>query len=198
MPYKDPQARATNRLTYQRAHAEEVNKFHRDTRAANLEKARAYDSAYRQKHPDRMRRKQQRYRQAHPARYAMVRARRRNTKRELPNTFSVAEHNFCRAYFHYSCALCGNEEGFQWTIAMDHWIPLVSQDCPGTVATNMIPLCHGIGGCNNSKNKKDPEQWLRERFAPRKAAQILKKIRAYFAIVAYHSFRKAPAFRPGI
>jgi len=47
----------------------------------------------------------------------------------------------------------------------------------------MLILCHGIGGCNNSKNKKDPEIWLIKRFGTRKAATLLKRIAAYFAIV---------------
>jgi len=48
----------------------------------------------------------------------------------------------------------------------------------------MIPLCHGLGGCNNSKSDKDPEPWLTKRFGKRKAAVILKRIHAYFALVA--------------
>jgi hypothetical protein len=48
----------------------------------------------------------------------------------------------------------------------------------------MIPLCHGVGGCNNSKKDKDPETWLIARVGKRKAATILKRIRAYFALVA--------------
>jgi hypothetical protein len=47
----------------------------------------------------------------------------------------------------------------------------------------MIPLCHGNGGCNNKKGRKDPGHWLVEQFGTRKAAQILKKIEAYFAVV---------------
>jgi hypothetical protein len=101
----------------------------------------------------------------------------------LPHVFSPEEESFCRAYFQYACAICGKEEGFQWRIVMDHWIPLTAEDCPGTIATNMIPLCHGNEGCNNSKRNKDPEIWLIARFGPRKARQILARIRAYFAVV---------------
>jgi hypothetical protein len=63
---------------------------------------------------------------------------------------------------------------------MDHWIPLSSPGCPGTVATNMVPLCHGIGGCNNSKCDRDPQGWLLEKFGERKALEILERIPAYF------------------
>ena len=126
----------------------------------------------------------QRWRTAHPEVDRHNNQIRRTRKHALPFFFSLNEEAFCRSYFHYACAVCGNEEGFQWTIAMDHWIPLKATDCPGTLAANMIPLCHGRGGCNNSKKNKDPEPWLIKRFGPSKARHILKKIHSYFATVA--------------
>ena len=51
---------------------------------------------------------------------------RKTAKRGLPSTFTDAERAFCRQYFHYACAICGKEEGFQWIIGLDHWIPLES------------------------------------------------------------------------
>jgi hypothetical protein len=47
----------------------------------------------------------------------------------------------------------------------------------------MVPLCNGSGGCNNAKHDRDPSAWLTERFGPRKAQAILKKIDAYFEVV---------------
>lgn len=120
---------------------------------------------------------------AHPEKANVHTRKRKAAKLRLPSTFTDAERTFCRAYFNYACAVCGKEEGFQWIIGLDHWIPLKSPVCPGTVALNMIPLCHGKDGCNNKKGRKDPRQWLIEQFGTRKAAKILKKIEAYFAIV---------------
>lgn len=109
---------------------------------------------------------------------------RRARVKGFPSTFTEEEQHFCRAYFHYACAICGREEGFEWTLAMDHWIPINSPHCPGTVATNMIPLCDGVSGCNTRKQDTLPERWLIKRFGKRKAAAILKKIDAYFAAVS--------------
>ena len=66
---------------------------------------------------------------------------------------------------------------------MDHWIPASdpSPDNPGTVPTNIIPLCHGIDSCNQSKSNKSAATWLTERYGPRKAAVILTRIEGYFA-----------------
>lgn len=125
---------------------------------------------------------------AHPEQARRITAassdRRRVRQHGLPATFTRTEEAFCRSHFHYACAACGNQEGFQWTIAMDHWIPVASPVCPGSVVTNMIPLCHGLGSCNNTKHDKAPESWLIQRFGKRKAATILKRIHAYFALVA--------------
>ncbi len=65
---------------------------------------------------------------------------------------------------------------------MDHWIAIsdLRPDNPGTVATNMIPLCHGISGCNNKKQNKDPIEWMRQEYGTRKAKPIIARIEAYF------------------
>lgn len=110
-------------------------------------------------------------------------ANRRARQRQLPDTFTVEEQAFMMQYWHHACAICGNEAGLWWTLANDHWIPITSPDCPGTVADNMLPLCHGTGGCNNSKCDKEPLTWLSTRVSPRDAKRILKAIDTYFAIV---------------
>jgi hypothetical protein len=108
---------------------------------------------------------------------------RRTRVQELPATFTPEDEAFMLQYWSYACAACGNQNGFEWFLALDHWIPVKSPECPGTIATNMIPLCHGTGGCNNSKHNLPPEEWLVRRFGARKAKAIAKKVQEYFAIV---------------
>jgi hypothetical protein len=165
----DPKQRLTHDATYRLRHAEEIAVRRLAYGLANPEKRRQTVRTY----------------DLTPPEYVILKAeRRRARKRGLPDTFTVIEQAFCRQYFHYSCAICKREEGFEWIVSMDHWIPITSTACPGTIATNMIPLGHGLGGCNNSKSDKDPEPWLTKRFGKRKAAVILKRIHAYFALVA--------------
>jgi hypothetical protein len=111
---------------------------------------------------------------------------RRTRMRELPSTFTQEQEQFMLQYWGFSCAVCGNQQGFQWFLALDHWIPVTSPDCPGTVVTNMIPLCHGIGGCNNMKRNQDGETWLKGRYESKKARKILKGIHLYFSLVRDH------------
>lgn len=109
--------------------------------------------------------------------------RRRALKLGLPALFTEADRQFCYQYFGYACAICGHEEGFEASLALDHFIPLNDPTCPGTVPWNLIPLCHGLQGCNNSKQARVAKEWLEKRVSKRKAKLLLKKIEAYFEIM---------------
>jgi hypothetical protein len=115
--------------------------------------------------------------------HLIAQSRHQAIKRHLPAAFTIADYDFMMQYWHFSCAVCERENGFQWIIAIDHWIPLKQPECPGTVATNMIPLCHGAGSCNTLKSNKLPFQWLTDRYGNRKATKIAATIADYFTKV---------------
>ena len=102
----------------------------------------------------------------------------------LPDTFSCDDWAYAKQYWHYSCAVCGHEEGFEWTLSMDHWIPLTDPYCPGTVVENIVPLCEGNAGCNNIKSDRAPYVFLVEKLGARKAKAKLQEIEVYLAHVA--------------
>ncbi len=104
----------------------------------------------------------------------------RARKRSLPNNFSAQDRRRALEYWNGRCAVCGRPPGLWHTIATDHWIPLSSPDCPGTIKTNMVPLCHGTDGCNNQKYAKMPEVWLREKMGKRRAKRKLEEIEYFF------------------
>lgn len=109
-------------------------------------------------------------------------SRRRARKHFLPNDMTVQQWEKCLSYWGCKCCVCGRPRGLWHTLAMDHWIPLTDNalDNPGTTVCNIVPLCHGIDGCNNSKNNREAGEWLANRFGKRKAKQILKRINDYF------------------
>ncbi len=100
--------------------------------------------------------------------------------RSLPKVYTIEQRRRAMEYWNGCCAVCGRPPGLWHTVALDHWIPLSNPDCPGTVASNMIPLCHGNDGCNNHKHAKDPVLWLRERMGRRRAARKLEEIQYFF------------------
>jgi hypothetical protein len=107
--------------------------------------------------------------------------RRAARKRGLPDTLRGQDWNRALMYFNHTCAVCSKPiRGLFHTVAADHWIPITSPVCPGTVATNIVPLCQGQDGCNNSKSNRDPREWLIGKYGSPKGKQILKRIEDYF------------------
>jgi ribosomal protein L37AE/L43A len=107
----------------------------------------------------------------------------RSRKRSLPNTFTARDWQRALDYWGHCCAVCGRPRGLWHTLSQDHWIPLTHPDCPGTTPSNMLPLCCGTDGCNNSKGSKHPRVWLKEKFGTRRATRKWAEIEAYFAFV---------------
>lgn len=104
-------------------------------------------------------------------------------KRALPDNFTVEQWNAALIYFGHACAVCGRsfiDKDDSYAAAADHWIPLSSPLCPGTIATNIVPLCHGVGGCNNSKRNHIAEEWLFRIYDETRARIILARVERYF------------------
>lgn len=103
--------------------------------------------------------------------------------RRLPHTFTVQQWRDALEYFNHSCAVCGRkfdalQEGqFE---AADHWIPINHPACPGTTVGNIIPLCHGVDGCNNKKRAKHPDAWLIKQYGAEQGQIIIGRIQQYF------------------
>ncbi len=155
---------------YRADNAEKIREYGRKWAAANTEKIREYDRTYRAENPEKMRE----YDRKRRARLAA-----------LPFDFPPWMERRALDYWHGCCAICGRQlkDLFDThTAAMDHWIAKTDPrpDNPGTVATNMIPLCHGIGGCNNSKGNKDPNEWVKQEHGTRKAKPIIAEVEVYF------------------
>lgn len=174
---------------WKRANPEKVCAASRARYAARPEISREHNRKWRKKNPDHTREYSRLYNLANPNITRISNAIRRARKHKLPHTFNQKEWLRSLEYFNYRCAACGKPAGFWHILAQDHWIALTDKrpDNPGTVASNIVPLCNSIndgqGGCNNSKNNRDPETWLIQRFGKRKAAVILARIQAYFVWV---------------
>ena len=114
--------------------------------------------------------------------------RRLSRKKNLPDNFTIEDWKFALVFFENRCAVCGRQENEYLALVMDHWIPLSSQECSGTIPSNIVPLCHtrkgcrGAMGCNNSKINKNPVDWLNQSFKG-KALMTINRINEYFTIV---------------
>ncbi len=121
------------------------------------------------------------YYKANPHISRVISMRRKARKRNLPDNFTDRDWRNALDYFENRCAVCERVPELGRILSADHWIPLTSPDCLGTVPQNIVPLCYGKEGCNNSKHNRDAKEWLVEKFGEVEAARILARIEAYFA-----------------
>lgn len=108
-----------------------------------------------------------------------IHARRAERIAALPNDFTEADWQRCLNYFGNRCAVCGRGAGLFNSIAKGHWIPVAKG---GSFTTdNIIPLCNGQDGCNNSQYSNLPNEWLVQTLGKRKATILIKRVETYFA-----------------
>lgn len=163
-------------------HPDEKREDGRRYRKANPEKTREKSRRAYARHPEKYR--QWSMQSRNPEKHRINQQRREANKRQLLSTFTNENWQSSLIYFDGRCAVCGRPIGLWHTLAQDHWIPLSKGGC--YTAANIVPLCHGINGCNNSKKDRDPYEWLTKRFGPRKAKQITKRIQEYFEWVKHN------------
>lgn len=165
---------------YRAANRDENNRKRRMYYANNREICIQYQHEYRKSNQEIISARMRAYRQRNWHIIASARNNRRTRIRSLPSTFTGQHWLSCLEYWHYSCAVCGAQlRDLFGNIEphADHWIPVKSCVCPGTVPGNMICLCNT---CNQSKWAKPPEPWLIKRYGKQKANTILKRINDYF------------------
>ncbi len=109
---------------------------------------------------------------------------RRSLKENLPYNLPAGKEFEIISRFDGRCAICGRSESADRVIVLDHWIAVKSgvTNNPGTVEANLIPICHGKTGCNNSKKNHLPLEWLKSKFGA-EGQIIYDKIERYLAEV---------------
>jgi len=187
---RDRDAFNAERREYYKNHKESVNAKNAKYRHKDMEKQRRRTKEWRDANPEKSRQSgmlwQTKYPEKKRAINRVILEKRRARKIALPDGFTMLDWQRCLEYFNNCCAACGKPfENNKMTHA-DHWIPLASPNCPGTIPTNIVPLCGGKGGCNNSKHKKQPLDWLIDKFGEEFAHYKLAEIEAFFEWVNSH------------
>lgn len=168
------------------------NKYHEDIEASRLDcrekqernrdKVRQSSRDWNAKNRDKMTQTMREWRQNNPDRARIIKQERRARIKELPHDFTASQRRSAIDYFNGCCPVCGrqfNDLFGNRTVAIDHfWI--AESHGGGFTANNVIPLCHGLDGCNNSKQDKPPLVWLEQKFGKRKAKTIMNRIVNYF------------------
>lgn len=191
---------AERKKAWRAAHKDQAAETHKAWNAANKERKseaskawykanRAYRAEYRkswyESNKERTAETRKAWAMANPEKVKVSDHLRRARRRSLPINFTADDLRAALAYFGDCCAVCGRPRGLWHTLAADHWIP-ISKGGPTTPA-NIVPLCHGVDGCNNRKQDTMPEVWLEREFGKRKAMVIAKRIADFFAWVTLQS-----------
>jgi hypothetical protein len=100
-----------------------------------------------------------------------------NRGHDLPYDFRESDWHYALDYWSGRCAVCGIDPNYDKIIlARDHWYPLSRPFCPGTIPSNIVPLCHGDYGCNNQKSNLDPHTWLIKALGPDEGQRVYDEI----------------------
>lgn len=179
---RDPDKKREYNQQWAEENRDKRRKSCREWRARNLEEQRERDRLAKAKDPERREKvKAWRINNKDKARQNM----RRYFSRKAGHSddFTNADWQFALDHFKGCCVACGRPAGLFHTLAMDHWIPNSSPDCPGTVPANIVPLCNGPDGCNQSKHARNPEEWLLSKFGKKQGRAILAKVQHFFSQV---------------
>lgn len=175
-----------NKRKWTKANPDKIREMNRRNIERNREKRYQSTELWRRGNPEKIRESTRRWRLKNTEKMRVNDNNRKARKRSLPDTLTKKEWQYAVDYFNGCCAVCGRQANDLFgthTLAADHWIPLTSPNCPGTVAINIVPLCHsrevGAGGCNGSKHNSDPVVWLQNKY-PKKWRKILTRIENYF------------------
>lgn len=140
--------------------------------AQNPDKVAAIKRAYLDRNPER--RKQSANSYAHSEKGRIAHQRRRARREDLPDTLTEEQWQYALVYWGNGCAVCGERN----RIHADHWIALSIPECPGTIASNIVPLCRH---CNLSKHNRPPLKWAIKKFGESNGQLIIAKVEAYLA-----------------
>ena len=163
--------------TYYKANRLLDNERCRQWRNKNRDRKRQMDKQYRNKNLERAKANSREYLKKNRDKvYASLFAR-RTRKLGLPTNFLASDMRYAKRYWKNSCAVCGGAFGLINKLHWDHWIPLANKACPGTIPTNMLPLCDD---CNLTKSERVPHEWTENRFSKRKARKIIAEIEKFF------------------
>lgn len=179
---KDPAAVKRRVLEWQRT--AKGRKAKKDYRRRNIVQHQIHNRRHYEANREKLIERTKKWQVQNPERFRANQERRDRRKRSRPIDFTEMDWQFAIDYFSGCCAACGRPfDTESHKAVVDHWIPLASAACPGTIPTNIVPLCHGRDGCNNHKHDRDAIEWLTFQFGTHQAQQIMTRIQDFFSLV---------------
>ena len=170
--YKKSEKGVAGIVRYRRS--EKTRSYYKEYKAEYRvgDKHRAWQASYNSS--ERKLESQRKWRELNASKVAVASHRRRHRVRLVAINFRPEDWDICVERFGGACAACGSTR----RLSQDHWIPLSKGGAYDRY--NIVTLCSGRGGCNNSKADRDPRDWVVRKFGERCGHEILAVVAAYF------------------
>jgi hypothetical protein len=167
-PTWDKQKKAAYDRANRKVHADRRRVAKRAYREAHAEEIAAHKSAYAKAHPEKSRERLRRWNEVHPysehpdnPETARVYRHKRRAREIGGGSWTAAEWQTLKQQLGYRCVGCWKTEAelklLGRKLVPDHIVSVAKwpKGQPGlNDITNIQPLCHGKGGCNNKKHDK--------------------------------------------
>lgn len=158
--HEDPEFRK-KRLEYAKAYyqknRERLIKYSKEYLEKNRARYLFLQRRYKEENPEKSKETVRKWNEKNKARKRMIQYRYANRLASLPKQWSESDWAKAVLKFDGKCAYCGHKPDKLHT---DHFIPISSPECPGTVPWNMVPCCQL---CNNRKRTKHPKDFIEDR-----------------------------------
>lgn len=166
--WADPEADKAKSRAYRQAHPEARRAYDREYSKTHRRSIRMRQKEWEDLNRPHINEKRRKQYAEDPHSRRLSALKREARKRNLPADFTNEDWQLCLSHF-TGCAVCGALEFLQG----DHWIPLASPDCTGTVPSNMVPLCRS---CNFSKQDTPAIDWLKWKYGDDVGGRINDRI----------------------
>jgi HNH endonuclease len=151
--------RAANRRRnrrYRERHAGKIHERMHKWKEVNREHKRRKDREWAKANPDKVHKSSRGWKKSNKDKVNASTHKRRARKRGNGSSFTAAEWQTLKRQYRHRCVSCWKHESelkaLGRKLVPDHIVPLVKGGL--NHITNLQPLCHGTGGCNNRKSAK--------------------------------------------
>jgi hypothetical protein len=158
-PERARESACKSRLKRRQKDPEGVREYSNNWNASHPEKVRERARVWNKENPEKVREKTRKWRKENPEKVKAQKNKRRSFELGGEGAFTAQEWTALKISTGNMCLCCKRTEQVLVSLGLklvpDHVVALIHGGSGGI--TNIQPLCHGVGGCNNKKYTKNTD-----------------------------------------